>query len=206
VKRSDRRLWESATTLPELGELVARWLEGDIASQPGYMPNCGPDPETTDLVPVLARCNRAGFVTNGSQPGDPDGPGYDGATWGQRAAVEGFADEATAKWILAAAEVRDLIVFLRPPWTLRDILCYPRVYLWGERLDPGEPVTRCAGRIHTSFGRRIPVGDLTYGECSPQMRRVLRGSWQVTVVDPEWGRNDLLWETLDAALAAELAA
>jgi len=42
MSRCDRRAWEQARTLLELGELVARWLEGDIASQPGYMPDCGP--------------------------------------------------------------------------------------------------------------------------------------------------------------------
>ncbi len=39
MSRTDRRAWKQARTLAELGELTARWLEGDIASQPGYMPN-----------------------------------------------------------------------------------------------------------------------------------------------------------------------
>ncbi len=70
MSAADRRAWEAARTLDDLGELTARWLEGTIASQPGYEPGCGPDPETAALIPVVARCNRAGYVTCGSQPAE----------------------------------------------------------------------------------------------------------------------------------------
>ena len=36
---SDLAAWRSARTLADLGELTARWLEGTVASVPGY---CGP--------------------------------------------------------------------------------------------------------------------------------------------------------------------
>lgn len=100
MSRSDRKLWRSATTLAELGELTARWLEGDIRSRPGYQPRCGPDPETTEtpgLVDVLAAANRAGYLTIGSQPGEPPTEGWDGQLWEQRAAVDGFAHDDMAR-------------------------------------------------------------------------------------------------------------
>ena len=103
MSTADRQAWEAARTLADLGELTAQWLEGAIASQPAYTPGCGPDPETAPLIPVLACCNRAGYVTNGSQPGEA-GTGYDGAWWEQRAAVEGFASPAVAERIWEAAE------------------------------------------------------------------------------------------------------
>ena len=81
MSTADRQAWEAARTLADLGELTAQWLEGAIASQPAYTPGCGPDPETAPLIPVLACCNRAGYVTNGSQPGEA-GTGYDGALVG----------------------------------------------------------------------------------------------------------------------------
>ena len=84
MNRSDRKAWASARTLADVGELTAQWLEGKVRSQPGYQANCGPDPETSELIPVLAACNRAGFVTVNSQPAD-----------GRREAwVSGFATEA----------------------------------------------------------------------------------------------------------------
>jgi hypothetical protein len=64
----DEALWRSARTLADLGELTARWIEGAIASQPGYFGAA--DLESDDLVPVLAAVNRAGFRTDTSQPGE----------------------------------------------------------------------------------------------------------------------------------------
>src|SRR6266536_3121043 len=61
------RRWMSATSLAELGELTALWLEGEIGQAPT---NLGPPAgETAELIPVLAAVNRAGLVTDCSQPG-----------------------------------------------------------------------------------------------------------------------------------------
>ena len=61
--RADRRLWRQAESLPELADLMARWLEGELSMWPGY--DDWPDEETAELIPVLARANRAGL---GSSP------------------------------------------------------------------------------------------------------------------------------------------
>ena len=186
---------EAARTLADLGELTAQWLEGAIASQPAYTPGCGPDPETTPLIPVLACCNRAGYVTNGSQPGET-GTGYDGARWEQRAAVEGFASPAVAERIWEAAGPAGLTVIAHAPATL------PR---WRIRYDQAVPVTTREARPCTWFGAQLSRHHLRdgwtgYGICHPDAVTALCTAWQVTVIDPGWGRNDRLWPVLLDAL------
>jgi hypothetical protein len=81
MSRRDRQAWASATTWADLGERVAFWLHGEIQRTPGH---CGPPcEETIPLIPVLTAVNRAGFVTDNSQPAD--GP--------REAWVCGFAPE-----------------------------------------------------------------------------------------------------------------
>lgn len=174
--------WAQAKTIAELGELGALWLEGEIPSQPGYERMCGPDTETTHLVPVLARLNRAGFFTNGSQPGVAD------EQWGQRAAVEGFvADPLVLARILCASPELRCIVHDGASW-------------WRNDYRPAVPVTQVDGQGCTRFGARLSRRYLRflYGETGAL--DALYGAWQVTIVDEVWGRDDALWPTLDRAL------
>lgn len=193
---NDRAEWGSARTLGDLGELTARWLEGGIGLQPGY---CGPsDIEDPALVPVLARLNRAGFVTTGSQPAF-DGPGYEGAHWQQRAAVEGFAAAGVALPLCVAAREAGLTVIVHDPAGL------PR---WRYGYGKSVTVTRRAGEHHTGFGVQLPrrhIRDahIGYGICHPGAVDALCGAWQVTVIDPEWGRNDRLWDVVAAAVCPD---
>jgi hypothetical protein len=193
MNRSDREQWASARTLADLGELTARWLEGDLASQPAYY---GPsDIEDPALVPLLAQLNRAGFVTNGSQAGE-SGLGYDGAHYEQRAAVEGFASPVMAARLMLAANEAGMIVVARDPASL------PR---WRYRLGWSVTVTRVNGRHYTRFGVQLPrrhIRDrhIGYGICGRDAVDALCGAWQVTLIDPEWGRPTLLWDVLAAAL------
>lgn len=183
MKRRDRQRWAAARTLPQLGELVALWLEGKIPSQPGYQPNCGPDPETLPLMPTLAAINRAGFVTCSSQPGF-DGPGFDGAHWQQRAAVEGFVTEEAGRLCE--------LVSAQPELGLR-------VHLVANETDYiGEPVTRREGEPYTWFGHRLDHGAVAdlYDVCSREMVTLLYAAVQVTVFDREWGRDSVLWPVL----------
>jgi hypothetical protein len=188
VKRADRQRWASARTLADLGELTALWLEGRIPSQPGYAPGCGPDDETAALVPVLAACNRAGFVTDGSQPGESC-TGYDGAWWEQRAAVTGFAAPEVAARLRSAAERSGLLVQAHDATR------------WRFRFRTAIPVTLREGSAITRFGAQLPRRHLRdgwtgYGICSPSAVREVCAAKQVTIVDPEWGRNDVLWPAL----------
>lgn len=189
MKTADRRAhrdcmrrWAEAETVADLGELGALWLEGEIPSQPGYERMCGPDEETTHLVPVLARLNRAGFFTNGSQPGVLD------RLCQQRAAVEGFvADPLVLARILCASPKLRCIVHDGASW-------------WRNDYRPGLPVTRVCWAECTHFGVRLSRRYLRflYGETGAL--DALYGAWQVTIVDEVWGRDDALWPTLDRAL------
>jgi hypothetical protein len=191
VLKSDLAAWQSARTLADLGELTARWVEGTLASQPGY---CGTsDIEDPAMVPVLARLNRAGFVTVASQAGS-DGPGYDGAHWQQRAAVQGFAGLEFAMKLGTAARRADLVVIAHDPALLRR---------WRYGYDRSGAVTARAGRERTWFGVQLPRrhirdGWTGYGMCHRDAVDALCGAWQVTVIDPEWGRADALWRALEA--------
>jgi hypothetical protein len=200
VNASDAQVWASARTLADLGELTARWIEGTFASEPGY---CGPsDIEDPVMVPVLARLTRAGFMTIASQAAS-DGTGYDGARWQQRAAVEGFiAGTAAAYAVASAAWDAGLAVVMHCPDTL------PRGrYGYGESVV----VTTREGRDCTWFGvhlprRHIRDSGIGYGICHRDAVKALCGAWQVTVIDPEWGRPGVLWQTLDEAVTGKPSA
>lgn len=185
MSRADRQVWQSATTLSDLGELTAQWLEGRIPSQPGYSPGYGPDPETDDLIPVLAAVNRSGFVTECSQPGE-DCTGYDGAHWRQRAAVEGFADERTLDWLATFMDVAGVDIRWSKP---RRKSFDHSTCIW---------VTEREGRGCTGFGTVMSAAQVEsqYDDCSPAAIAALQDAWQVTIVDLEWGRNDRLWPAL----------
>jgi hypothetical protein len=198
MSKADKRLWAEARTLADVGELTAQWLEGRIESQPGY---CGPSDvdDPGRLVPLLAGLNRAGFVTTGSQEAF-DGPGYDGAHWEQRAAVEGFAAFPVATVLRHAAAEAGMTVVAHSPAAL------PR---WRYRYHQAVDVTRRGGRPHTGFGANLPRRHIRddwtgYGICHPDAVDALCAAWQVTLIDPEWGRRDALWDMLAAFCPGEV--
>ncbi|MFB6594774.1 DUF6919 domain-containing protein, partial [Streptomyces diastaticus] len=143
MSRADRRLWRSARTVLDLGELMARWLEGTIASRPGYQPRFGPDEETAHLVPTLAALCRAGYVTTCSQPGFA-GTGADGLWWEQRAAVElVVTDAARFHRLVDAAHAAGLTVRINDHRRDGGVQEQPVVVTTRD----GEPVTAFGGRI-----------------------------------------------------------
>jgi len=193
MSRADRKRWAATRTLPDVGEVMALWLEGEVKSWPGYAPDCGPDEETTELIPTLAALNRAGFVTISSQPGLAPTRGWDGRMWEQRAAVEGFADRCTADSLGAAAEDAGMLVIRR----------YTRRRVFGRfRSGAGAvPVTASGARVHTAFGGELDATDVEFilgGIGDTAMAEVL-DAYQVTVIDPAWGSN-ALWPALAGAL------
>lgn len=188
MTRSDRRAWQSATTVTDLGQLTARWLTGDIKTMAGYVPNTPPDEETADLIPTLAAVNAAGFLTDCSQPG-LDEPGHDGARWQQRAAVTGFiADENLLERIRRAAADAGLIVIIHRLGD-PDGWCAPGYTL----------VTLRDGQPYTAFGELIGADDLkaTWSGVGATARQAITAAAQVTLADPLYGRNDRLWPLLD---------
>jgi hypothetical protein len=176
----DLAVWSTARSLTDLGELTAQFLEGKLSQTPS---NWGPpDPETTALVPVLAATNRAGFVTDMSQPGQP--AGEDG--WEQRADVSGFAGDEAFVRLMAAAAGSDLII--------------TAARAGHEDSGPLYCITRQGKRENTWDGGAETRKSLRngYGQfCDPQVADALCAAWQVTLIDPEWGRNDVLWAVLE---------
>lgn len=185
--RADRRLWRQAATFDDLCVLMARWLEGELSMWPGHQD--WPDGETSPLVPVLARANRAGFLTDQSQPGF-DGIGYDGLHWQQRASVSGLiADEQLLAQVRQAGERAGLVVLIAHPWLL------PQGRGITGTLRGGEP--------YTEFGAYLSVRTLRQiwpGVSRPAFAEIA-DAWQVTVIDPEYGRGDRVWAALDEAIA-----
>lgn len=183
----DQARWQSARTLADLGELTARFLEGELEQTPTH--GAPPDEETGPLIPVLAAVNRAGFVTGHSQPGIP----LDGQGCAQRAAVSGYVSNDAFADLMAAITAADtelLITAGRGP--MDD---------WGPAititLDVGEEFTWDGGGMSRS------TLNLNYREhCHQDAIEELEKAWQVTLVDPEWGRDDQLWPLLEAFAAA----
>lgn len=170
-------LWRAARTLDDLGELTAQWLEGTITYQPGDF-GTGPEEETIPLIPYLADANRHGYFTDFSQPGltYPNGDA-------QRAAVAGFCTEELADRIAAAVLRTDLIAIITPP----------------DLYNPTQiPVTTDEGEAFTWVGGGTDSGhiDDMYGNACPNAIEALNGAWRVEILDPVWGRGDLLWERL----------
>jgi hypothetical protein len=178
------RAWAAARSLGELGELVAQWLEGRLSSVPTQVGEGGPDLETKALIGTLAAFNRAGFVTEHSQPAEPPQGGS-----AQRACVHGFCAKETAETIAAACLATDLVCL---------------VYLPGGGEGPYVPVTIDKGRAFTWGAMPVEPEHVAYTwgrTCSPEAVATLIDAWQVCVIDPIWGRNDVLWSTLETALA-----
>ncbi|MGW1620522.1 DUF6919 domain-containing protein, partial [Streptomyces sp. NPDC002172] len=185
---SDRRRWRSARTISDLGELMALWLEGTIASRPGYQPRYGPEDETAHLVPTLAALCRAGYVTTCSQPGLV-GTGVDGLWWEQRAAVElVVTDPVLFHRLVDAAYAAGLVVRIndyRPGGGVQE---QPVV------------VTTRDGEAITVFGGRISRADMAIqwlgldrGLC-----RVVSTGLYVSIVAPEYGTaGEWMWVVLD---------
>lgn len=183
--------WENAYTLADLGEATARWLEGRVDRHPGY--GGDPDDETTDLIPELVAANRAGFVTLTSQPGEIV-TGYDGLVWSQRAAVEGFCDADRFFDLADLAHAAGLLVRVRAMPPARRF----HLPFWQLRGERGIPVTLRAGQLVTDFGSTLSWQDIetAFWACSDGALDQLTEAWQVTIVDPCWGRNDRVWPVL----------
>lgn len=186
--RADRRLWRQAATFNDLCGLMARWLEGELSMWPGYAD--WPDGETAALVPVLARANRAGFLSDQSQPGF-DGVGFDGLRWQQRAAVSGLiADEELLARVRRAGDRAGVTVLIAHPWLLPQGLAVTGTIRGGQR--------------YTEFGAYMPVRILrqVWPGVSRQAFAEIADAWQVTVIDPDFGRDDRVWAALDEAIGA----
>jgi hypothetical protein len=134
-------------------------------------------------VPELAALNRAGFVTDFSQPGEPLEDGFS-----QRAAVSAYCNESVARRVAALTLSTDLIVIAFPPGA-----------------DGGHyvPITIDNHRPCT-WGGRYGIEELRYlAESCPGLIEESGRLWKIDVIDPQWGRERYLWNHLKAAVIAK---
>lgn len=169
---------------------MADWLTGAIESQPGYQPRCGPAPETTGLLDVLATANRSGFLTIGSQPG-VDAVGRDGARWQQHAAVEGFVEDPDLLQRLVGAASHASVTII-----LHEL---------GDRPGSGARVvtTRDDAPV-TAFGGALSRRDLRciWHGCHRDALAAVSRATQVTLIDPSPRPSERLWDLLRRQTAA----
>jgi hypothetical protein len=177
-KSEDRAVWREATSLKELGELMAQWVEGKITYQPAYFAQAPAD-ETAELVEVLAGVNRAGLVTTFSQPGRP---WVDGR--GQRASIDGFCTKNEISALQRLTLGTDLILIVFSP---------------GCQTGGQVPVTVMNGGECTWLGLPLDgsdIDDYYHPDLCDRGIRAIREAWQIHLIDTVWGRNDLLWDYL----------
>lgn len=190
MSRIDRDRWYEARSVHALGVLTAQWLEGRIASQPGYAPGYGPDEETGDLVPTLARANRAGYLTTASQPDHGPIPEDGIGVWCQRAAVEGWVFAAGAiEGLVSRARRAELIILTHP--------VSPRMFT--RQCGRGIDVTLLDDEVMTGFGAQYTAREVKrrYTGCSAEAIEHLLEATLVTLAAPYYGPDDTVWRVLD---------
>lgn len=173
---ADRGVWEQGTTLEAAGELTARWLEGKSEYQPGTF-SAAFDEETRSIAGQLAEINRSGLFTKESQPGLRTDAGN-----AQRQYVTGFCSVETAAELLDLSTRTELITVGHAP---------------GEMSSSSIPVTLNQGVVVTVLGSsESPIEPAHVqdwaDETNESLALLLADSWYVEILDPVWGRNDLL--------------
>ncbi len=176
-------LWRKAKSFDRICELTALFIEGKLPFFPLYGGDededegTSIDEETNPIAPYLARFNRCGFWTTCSQPGGmaPD--------WRQRAFVSGYAPESVALRLAETCLFSDLIVMAYAP---------------GDGPGYQVPVTVEEFQPSTWAGASglDQLADDYEGYCSPEVVKEMKSLWSVVVIDPCWGRETYLWETL----------
>jgi hypothetical protein len=183
--------------LLEIGELTAQWLEGRLPKSPWQ--RGAPDPETTEIVPVLAALNRIGFVTTMSQPGRGPSNGHS-----QRAEVSGYASRELADHLEAATCMTDLVMVKLPPVDVRSSIPITirtqKVASDSQARSHASPAYSFAGSSSSkkqlrSLYSKGPA-DLGHPSLSNKAIALMADSKRVTIIDPVWGRRELLWDVL----------
>lgn len=173
AKREAIRLWLSAETLPELGELTARWVAGELPLSATY--GGPPDPETADIARTLIKVNRAGALTIESQPG---------WTGPRRAAGHHVRQRAMVLLYVPTQRAPELRTALTDAgmWVIED--------------PKAEPLVIEDDRYSSTYRVGNPLDHLTH--ISRTAARALNDAAWLLAIDPVMGREDSpLWTVLD---------
>ncbi|WP_458780371.1 DUF6919 domain-containing protein [Arthrobacter sp. D3-16] len=179
----DREVWRQAVTLEAAGELTARWLEGHSEYQAATF-TATHDAETATIAPGLAALNRSGLFTKESQPG------LRSAGIDQRQYVTGFCSAEIAAELLALSTRSELVTVVHAP---------------GESSSAAIPVTLDGTEVVTVLGSsENPVTEEQIqdwaDETNETLALLLADSWYVEVLDPLWGRDNVLLPAVLGAL------
>lgn len=173
--------WSRAKTLNDLGEITALWIEHRLNFHPCY--GDGPDSETDEIAGYLANFNRLGLVTTHSQPAEA----IDDSGSGQRACIEGYASEETAKRLAAVTLHTDLLVFIFEPGGTGGY----QIQITTQNFLPFTWCGGCCGQEQLFCFEEV---------CGLDAKRALANAWTVVAIDPEWGRKSRLWCELSKVL------
>lgn len=182
----ERALWAQANTLDDLCQLNIAWLNGELSCTPWYCGSLDVDEELAPgLTDALIALTRAGFLTDNSQ-GAYDGPDYAASPW--EAWVSGYADDATFEWLAGVVRGTDYRICAWPPADSRST--WRRAHLVGDAPDSATG----------GGGSAMSAGDIRaiYRDCTDDAIGAICAAWQVTIYDPEPGRNDM-WALLQQA-------
>lgn len=187
---SSQALWRSACTFEELCDLAARFVEGELTSFPGWLaPTL--DVESDAITVHLARLCRAGFLTLASQPGRGEHPAHDGTPCVQRAFVTGFVSAELARSIALCIEESALEI---------------EVLVFSEGAAEHEVSVSTRDGVPYAFtGRDATADEIDCFEdsISSDALAALRDACYVAVVDPIWGREDVLWRELERVVIGD---
>jgi hypothetical protein len=180
----DKGAWRQAITLAAAGELTARWLEGKTEYQAATL-TARYDAETEPIAAELSALNRSGLFTKESQPG------LRTDNSAQRQYVTGFCSAEAAVDLLALSTRTELVTVAHAP---------------GEASSAAIPVTLDGDEVVTVLGSsETPVEEEQIRdwaeETNETLALLLADSWYVEILDPVWGRNDVLLPAVLAALA-----
>lgn len=191
-ERACRHLWADAESFEQLCALMQRFVRGELENWPGHGGPC--NEETIEIAEALAHANGAGFLTTTSQPGcsepmvNKDGSAVEcGASWDQRAAVEGHATHAVLDRINEVCRVEHL-----------RVQAHRTAHRRRTDYSQAVTVTMVNGREHTGLGARLSRRDVEsiWAGIEDHLMDEILGMWQVTIYDERWGTHTLLWERL----------
>jgi hypothetical protein len=177
--------WRNATSLTDLGNVIVRWLSGELPRLPNYLAPVDVDEDIAPgITAALFTANRAGFVTDNSQGGVVWSP-----TARQLAWVSGIASPGMAQRLAEQARAAGF-----------------EAHLW-RKGDPRRTVTWDRGQPFTCDGWASPrvLHREVFPDVGPEGRAALDAAQQVSIVDPVPGRNTL-WAWLAAACGPETGA
>jgi hypothetical protein len=193
--------WTEAATLTDIGECFARYLEGSLPYTPSLARFF---PETVPLVPLLARLNRSGkVITSCSQPAcTPDDRSWDGLMAWQRAAIDGYVAPNYIGEVASLLGAIGCELSVSPPGALQRLATMlasrdPKsshpdgdMSYFGY-VHSQEEIAEFYGSKHTPWDDCDDIPGL-----HPDGIKLLQDCYQISVVDPEWGRNSVLWPAL----------